>query len=58
MREGDVVVMLDHGKVLYVVRFLEDRGYTFLGEWFVTEIMNSEMYGMVKMMRLERWCLS
>lgn len=47
IKKGDVVAVLDGGKVPYMLRPFENKGeYAFLGECFVYEIMNGEVYEM------------
>lgn len=54
MREGDIVVVLDGGKVPYILRPLTDSTYAFMGECFVYAIRNGEAYDMVGIDGVER----
>jgi hypothetical protein len=47
LKKGDVVAVLDGGKVPYILRpFAKENEHAFLGECFVYDIMNGEAYEM------------
>jgi predicted sulfurtransferase len=48
MQKGDVVVVLDGGKVPYMLRPRTGSQYAFLGECYVYAVRNGEAYDMAE----------